>query len=814
VKLLIQEASEKTEAKADAKVCKDEVEDLLYIQKKIQEENEKLPYWQFVLNLEVEVEGDGQGDQGPETSEGRFERLMIKYRSELIDAAGPLALPPRVSIAEKEEAMLENSPKKASRFASLGFLSPTKRKVLDDGGNSSSPQYGDIYGHQNDDDPFSFTFNRKDLTKPSHAHFGLHSANAVSPYSPPAPQSRTAEHVFRFGTYANGSPNEENAAAASMTMDEVHRSSPNLANDSFYFTNHMRVGTKPTPHGENKAKVSPRSPSFFANDFNLENTLSQEQKGDSGNEWFATDMHASPPQRQQSPQHSPSSADAAHNPRSERWTSMLDRARRRTTKAEPGPGPGPGPDYVQETVFTKMMPTASAAKEALSEADGSVKSSSSSSVSVDVPNLPLPYLVRSKTKTATSSASTPLVPINLRSRPSPAGSVMTHDDDAQTEKKSDIAPGLGISRTNSLVSVPTVVGREPLPAIQTTRSTADRQRLATFLSANSGLGTALDNILAAAEDAPQLYLSHSSSASSLDDHSDLDFEAPVRRPSNAHSIASPRDPVAHAVGGSPPRRAPSPTNTITTQFTEKSARSHTSSKSAFNSPNKFSVFSLQIPPPSPGQSKGSHEPYNVVAEAKQEAIAEHKSAAGITPVPLLQQTASTSSRASLLSPSASAFARSTPAVRTSSFLSRTGSMSSTTAAGYTQSAAVGSPINSALDMGNVARLSQRYENANATNPLLQRKASAQRVTGPGARPMSVSRHGSAENMNAFAADPIVGSEGSRQTQQLARAGITRPTALGAGARNNAAHSPSAGSGPGFRRIGSDISAQPKYTADL
>eukprot|EP01034_Spumella_vulgaris_P033856 gene33856-41765_t len=103
--------------------------------------------WEGNVEVEVEVEGDGQGDQGPETSEGRFERLMINYRSELIDAAGPLALPPRVSIAEKEEAMLENSPKKPSRFASLGFLSPTKRKVLDDGGNSSSSPHSSRGSH-------------------------------------------------------------------------------------------------------------------------------------------------------------------------------------------------------------------------------------------------------------------------------------------------------------------------------------------------------------------------------------------------------------------------------------------------------------------------------------------------------------------------------------------------------------------------------------------------------------------------------------------------------------------------------------------
>ena len=91
-----------------------------------------------------------------------------------MDSKEAFKLPKEIIITEQNDPMLariETTPKATittSKFANFGFRSPSlfkfeSRKVVNDGGNS--PDMNEIYNSSEQDDPFSFTYNRQEFVR-------------------------------------------------------------------------------------------------------------------------------------------------------------------------------------------------------------------------------------------------------------------------------------------------------------------------------------------------------------------------------------------------------------------------------------------------------------------------------------------------------------------------------------------------------------------------------------------------------------------------------------------------------------------------
>jgi hypothetical protein len=410
IKHLVQGGSTK------AKICRNEVEDLLYVKKRLQEENDKLPYWHFVLNSEVEQEEE-QGSaleegEGPE-SEGRFERQMAKIRRELLDANGPLTLPVRVELTDQNDPMLKRSDTPQRRaFSSrlFNFRSPSlffeSRKVANDNGNS--PAMGDIYG-KNEDDPFSFTFTRREAGQlPPSRTFAFTERSPL----PPLRESNSSHHeqfTIDFdgefegahGDFGRDSPGLYEAVSfRSFHMGNSARSDIEEAGATpdVYFA--RRDEDAPIFYSNNmRLQQSPLERAIAAGTFGLPERSAAEEGGSRrhffgedvdygalGADAFTSpksyeDVHSTSPAQKThtpaSPTRTPGSA--AGRARSERWSQMLDRVKRRAAGEAIAVIP-------EDEVAVATSPTATG--------HGAEDSPGETTESVDEPSEPLPVLLR------------------------------------------------------------------------------------------------------------------------------------------------------------------------------------------------------------------------------------------------------------------------------------------------------------------------------------------------------------------------------------------------------------------------------------
>lgn len=614
VKHLIAQGSSK------GKICRDEVDDLLYVQKAIEEENEKLPYWQFVLTSEVEVEGQATTDDH-EAGEGRFERLMTQFRGQLLDAAGPLALPIHAEI--KEDPLLVRqkslSPKRqfTMKFAnSFGMSSPSifnfeSRKIVDDGGNSS-PYMGDIYSSRKDDDPFTFTFNRRDISRTAapHSHTGVFSrGNPVSPFrensgdradsfaininddfgradSPTGLYEAVSFRSFHMGNSARSEENGDGALGAGDIYFRRNEEEP------VYYSNNLRgrtmsptersiqAGTFGLSDAEQDTQRDRRR--FFAEEIDYDQLLSEGQAYPAPSS--QPSMHStSPAERTYMSTPPPTlgagtatstnrSMSAGRGARSERWSNMLDRVKRRSqgdfsdaalaaAAAEsrtPSGGVGtPQPERL-------IVQTGHSGQTAYFSAQ-----SSPSTDSAEVPNVPLPYPMRTRTSRPSLSGPTP---VNLVSAPH-STQHSTVDSPAPTEPVQLAGRDTTrvLPRTDSFASVASS-SRDTLTTAASLRQDVEAPR--TMAPLISNLGTTLETYLSGAGDVEALGVDienelledaaeaqteaeaqalhtalleeaeegkSSSSSEDGDSNAGEDFEVPVRRP---HSNFSSPGPVA------------------------------------------------------------------------------------------------------------------------------------------------------------------------------------------------------------------------------------------------------------------------------
>jgi len=607
--------------KSAKKATVDEVEDLLYIQEKLRQENEKLPYWKLSLNSEIELGSDNYTEQKAESAtEEKIEKLMNKFRAELIDADGPLDLPVRVELSEKDDPMLQNDAPRglSAKFASLGFRSPSlfnfdpKRLEQEPGSN---PHFTDIYSSKNGDESFSFAYNKKDIAHARQSRYVRSGNGSPTPFQ----ETDSVRGTYAIDFSAEMNTSETNAAElyedvsfksfhmGNSARDDSPLSSNGVfytndeAAETFHFSNQMvktrsmsltehsiKSGEWSSPTERRLASASDgRAQDFFApiseyghfGEGNEDNDSAGEEAGQPAPPFgmsmlMTLSSHGPMGSPIGSPVGSPGTL-SSRSARNERWSSMLERARMRSTHhldipLSPAtdliapPTSGTSPDAANEVPHQFDETT---------DLEGGMMSpkNSPSAGSLAKHMLPRPYAVRTKSSSNVGSPSSHQnSPSILRKGASSAG--------AETVGR--------FSRANSFVSV----ASSSRDTITTAASVRRGRRMSRNFDADDGtfLSTAesaadmfesepLVDFLAALKQ--EIVVDGSDASDTIDDENltiyEYDLAESNVQESHPHLLAP---QVSKLVAGMPRKRASSPTNTNVSRSSD--VRSTKSTKQA------------------------------------------------------------------------------------------------------------------------------------------------------------------------------------------------------------------------------------------
>ena len=336
VALLIEEKTSKGSEKKTTKTSVGEVEDLLFVQEKLREENEKLPYWKFVVTSVVEAVEKSQKYTSEDVVDAQVEELVTKYKAELIDASGPLDLPPRFELSDGNDPMLqaEQPPKRLSaKFASLGFRSPSlfrldsKRAV---GEFDSSQHYTDIYSPKNGDETFSFAYNKKDIAHaPQSRYVRSHSAflkgddSFRGTYALDFSAEMCKSDSSSFGLYEATSVRSFHLGNSASDDGEMKISENEVANQASDSAPPPPPGALSSDPGH--AFFSPVSDYGHFGENNGEGEIDGSEAESKERDESASDIS---PSKYLSPL---SGSFISRSARTERWSSLLEKARRRSS---------------------------------------------------------------------------------------------------------------------------------------------------------------------------------------------------------------------------------------------------------------------------------------------------------------------------------------------------------------------------------------------------------------------------------------------------------------------------------------------------